>query len=368
MLRITDGTIQEFETKHSDAVRQLAPECTLLLKKDGAFPLAGPCRLAAYGSGVRRTIKGGTGSGDVNVRHFTTVEEGLKAAGFTLTTETWLDEYDRRIAEGKETFIRQVKEEAKALGIEPVMYGMGKAMPEPEYEIALTGDADAAIYVLARNSGEGADRSCAAGDINLTQTEIRDILKLNEMYHTFMLVLNTGGLVNLEPVAEVKNILLLGQLGIATGDVLADLLLGKSYPSGKLTTSWAPITEYPSTEGFGDMDDTYYKEGIYVGYRYFDTFQKEPAYAFGYGLSYTEFAVTPAGIEMTGEQITVSCEVKNTGAHAGKEVVQVYISAPAGILEQPYQRLVGFAKDERTLSGRSRGCQHHIQGFRYGIL
>ena len=134
---------------------------------------------------------------------------------------------------------------------------------------------------LARNSGEGADRTPVAGDINLTETEQRDILALNEKYDKFILVLNVGGMVDLAPVSAVKNILLLSQLGTPTGDVLADILLGKSYPSGKLTTTWAPIASYPSTEGFGDPNDTYYKEGIYVGYRYFDTVNETPVYPFG---------------------------------------------------------------------------------------
>ena len=116
----------------------------------------------------------------------------------------------------------------------------------------------------------------------------------------------------------------MGQLGSATGDAFADVLTGKSYPSGKLTMTWAPITDYASTEGFADPNDTDYREGIYVGYRYFDTVGKKPDYPFGYGMGYTTFTVEPEAFTADAKQVTVTALVKNTGASAGKEVVQVY--------------------------------------------
>lgn len=353
MVRITEETIQAFEREHIETVRKAAPECTLLLKKDGKLPLSAPCRAALYGSGARKTIKGGTGSGDVNVRHFVTIEEGLEKAGFEITSKKWLDDYDALLVKKRAEFVEQVKQEAKQIGINPVMYGMGKAMPEPEYALALDAEGDMAVYVLARISGEGADRSMSAGDIGLSQTEIRDILTLNEKFDKFVLVLNVGGMVDLEPVKNVKNILLLGQLGIPTGDVLADLLLGKSYPSGKLAMTWAPIEKYASTEGFGDMDDTPYTEGIYVGYRYFDTVHKKPDFPFGYGLSYTVFKTAVKDMAADAEEITVTVEVKNTGDFAGKEVVQAYYSAPAGKLDKPFQELAAFGKTKELRPGES---------------
>lgn len=354
MIRITDKNAQEFETKHISAVRDLAAECTVLLKSSGVLPLDGPCTIALFGNGARKTIKGGTGSGDVNVRHFTTVEEGLENAGFSIASKAWLDAYDERMVSARSEFIAKLKEEAKAAGANGVMYCMGKVMPEPAYEFPLDTDAAVAVYVLARNSGEGADRGPVEGDINLTETEKRDILALNQKYDKFILVLNVGGMVDLSPVNEVKDILLLSQLGTPTGDVLADLLLGKSYPSGKLTMTWAPIDEYPSTEGFGDPNDTYYKEGIYVGYRYFDSANKTPEYPFGFGLGYTTFAVEPKSFAADEQKVTVTVTVKNTGAAAGKEVVQVYVSAPSGKLDKPYQELVGFAKTEELKAGEQQ--------------
>nr|AFN84547.1 beta-glucosidase-related glycosidase [uncultured bacterium scaffold00090] len=345
--------MQPFEREHIEIVRKVAPECTLLLKKDDTLPLSAPCRVALYGSGARKTIKGGTGSGDVNVRHFVTVEEGLEKAGFEITSKNWLESYDELLISKRAAFVEQVKQEAKELGINPVIYGMGKAMPEPEYELSLDADGELAVYVLARISGEGADRSVKAGDIGLSDTEIRDILALNSKFERFVLVLNIGGMVNLEPVKSVKNILLLGQLGTPTGDVLADLLLGKSYPSGKLAMTWAPIGEYPSTEGFGDMDDTPYTEGIYVGYRYFDTVRQQPDYPFGFGLSYTAFEIAVKDTDVDEEKVTITAEIKNTGDSAGKEVVQAYYSAPAGKLNKPYQELAAFAKTKELRPGES---------------
>ncbi len=356
-VRIETQEVQAFEKEHIAAARKLAPECMVLLKNDGTLPLKGTGKLALYGSGARKTVKGGTGSGDVNVRHFVTVEEGLKNAGFEVTTGNWLDGYDQVVAEAKAAFFGALRKEAEALGLKGSQigfYSMGKACPEPEYDLALDGDGDTAVYILARNSGEGADRAPVAGDINLTQTEIRDILALNEKYEKFVLVLNVGGLVDLKPVEAVKSVLLLGQLGSATGDALADVLLGKGYPSGKLTMTWAPIKDYASTEGFGDPNDTYYKEGIYVGYRYFDTIGYTPDFPFGYGMGYTTFTVEPKDMVADAAKITVTATVTNTGSSAGKEVVQVYYSAPVGKLDKPYQELAGYAKTKELAAGESQ--------------
>ena len=344
MLRITEETVQPFEKEHIDLVRKTAPECALFLKReDDTLPLA-PGKAALYGSGARKTIKGGPGSGDVNVRHFVTVEEGMERAGFEIVSKAWLDAYDQVLVDARAVFVEQIKKEAAELGINAVMYGMGKAMPEPQYEIAMDAECDLAVYVLSRISGEGADRDVSAGDINLSETEIRDILYCSRHYKKFVLVLNVGGMVNLEPVMEVKNILLLGQLGTPTGDVLADILTGVSNPSGKLAMTWAPIEQYPSTKGFGDMDDTVYNEGIYVGYRYFKTADVTPTFPFGYGLSYTKFEIGTASVAADEKKVSVTVPVTNVGTCAGKEVIQLYVSKPSVKLDQPYQELAAFAK------------------------
>ena len=353
MKRITDKNIQKFETEHIDAVRRIASESCILLRKDGRFPLKNACSIAAFGNGVRKTIKGGTGSGDVNVRHFVNVEEGLKNAGFKITTGKWLDSYDEEYKKAKKSFLEGIKEEAKKYNVNPMMLLMGRSMKEFEHSLPLESSeaTDTAIYVLSRNSGEGADRTVSKGDINLTDSEVRDIKALNEKYTNFMLVLNCGGLVDLTPVKDVKNILCLGQLGTPTGDVLADILLGKSYPSGKLTMTWTAIEDYPSTKGFGDFNDTEYSEGIYVGYRYFDTFGKDVLYPFGYGLGYTDFETSVRDVNVTGTKVVAEVEVQNIGSFKGKEVVQLYYSSPEGKLEKPYQELAVYEKTRELEKG-----------------
>ena len=354
MKRINTQDLQPFESQHAAIIRSLSPECMVLLKNEGILPMAKGGKLALYGSGARATIKGGTGSGDVNVRKFVNVEEGLENAGFEITTKDWLDAYDKVVAENKAAFYGAIRKKADEAGANPVMFALGAACPEPEYEFPLTGEGDTAVYVLARISGEGSDRKPVAGDINLTETEIRDINKLNAAYKNFVLVLNTGGMVDLTPVADARAILIMGQLGMASGDALADVLTGAAYPSGKLTMTWAPIDAYPSTEGFGDPSDTYYKEGIYVGYRYFDTAGEAPTYPFGYGIGYTTFSVESKGIAVKDGEITVTALVTNTGKAAGKEVVQVYYSAPAGEIDKPFQELAGYAKTAELKAGE---CQ-----------
>ena len=346
--------LMEYEKKHTEAVKKSLAECTVLLKKDGTFPLEQPGKIAAFGSGVRYTVKGGTGSGEVNSHYAVNIEEGLKQAGFEITTGAWLDAYDQTRIEAKKAFVRQMKAEAKATHQNVMIYAMGKAMPEPNYEIPLEGEGDTAIYVLSRISGEGNDRPVEEGDIKLSASEKRDILALNAQYSKFMLVLNVGGVVDLSDVMEVKNILVLSQLGVDTGTALADILLGKQNPSGKLTTTWAAWNQYVSMDDFEDINHTAYHEGIYVGYRYFDTFDKKELFPFGYGLSYTKFTVEPAGVSVEGEEVTVSACVTNTGKFAGKQVVQVYVSAPYGKLDKAYQELCGFVKTRELAPGEKQ--------------
>ena len=343
----------DYEIKHIETLRKGLAGCTVLLKKDGNFPLKKPCTLAAYGSGVRRTIKGGTGSGEVNSRYSVSIEEGLQEAGFTLTGADWHTGYEKTREKAHKDFLKQLKKDAKAAGQNYILYGMGKVMPEPEYDLPLDAQGDAAIYVISRISGEGNDRTPQKGDIKLTDSEVRDILALDKKFARFMLVLNVGGVVDLSPVMEVRNILLLSQLGVETGSALADILLGRANPSGKLTTTWAAYEDYPAMPDFEDRDDTRYREGIYVGYRYFDTFSKKPLFPFGYGLSYTEFHMEAAQAEVNGAQITLSTPVENIGTMPGRQVVQVYLSKPAGKLDQPRQELCAFAKTRELNPGES---------------
>lgn len=336
--------MEAYEKRHIEILRALAPECMVLLKSDGSFPLNEPGKIALYGCGGRRTIKGGTGSGDVDVRHFTTIEEGLESAGFTITSKGWLDAYDECKAAAAKELNAAIKQRVLTEGLQAAMMTSDPAT-EPEYEFPLDGDGDTAIYVLARISGEGGDRAAKKGDVMLSDAEVRDILAANRKYPRFLLVLNTASVVDLSPVLEeVNNILLISQTGITIGDSFADVLLGKNYPSGKLADTWAAWEDYCTEGNFGDKDDTYYREGIYVGYRYFDTMSKTPLFPFGYGLGYTVFDLEERKISLSGSEIAVSVRVKNTGTRPGKEVVQLYVSIPDGKLEQPYQVLAAFSK------------------------
>lgn len=346
------------EQEHMETVRKIAPECMVLLKSDGSFPLDAPCRIAAYGGGVRHTIKGGTGSGDVNVRHFESIEEALTNAGFSVTTGSWLDAYDKQLESDHQAYLAEVARLAKEQGTAAIGAVMGKVQKASEYEIPLDADADASIYVLMRNSGEGSDREAVPGDFELTRTEIRDILALNERFSKFMLVLNVGGPIDLTPVADaVHNILLLSQLGMATGTAFADVLIGRAYPSGKLTSTWASWDAYCHEGDFGAEDETEYREGIYVGYKYFDSIGREPLFPFGYGLSYTTFDIVMKGIGKAdsphGDGVIVEATVTNTGLRAGREVVEAYISAPEARLDKPVRQLVAYAKTRELGPGES---------------
>ena len=344
----------DYEKEHIGLLRDSLAECTLFLRQNGAFPLEAPGRIAAYGNGVRHTVKGGTGSGEVNSRYSVNVEQGLKGAGFTITTGRWLDAFDQVEQDAQKAFVKEIKERAKKKHTMAILEGMGAVMPQPEYDLPLDGEGDTAIYVLSRISGEGNDREPIPGDIRLTDSEAKTILALDAKYEKFMLVLNVGGVVDLTPVKEVSNILVLSQLGVETGSVLADILLGRANPSGKLTTTWASWEDYCREGEFGDINDTRYKEGIYVGYRYFDTVGKKPLFPFGYGLSYTSFDIAVTGAAAEGDTIRIKAAVSNTGARAGREVVQVYVSAPAGRLDKPYQDLAAFSKTDLLEPGASQ--------------
>ena len=335
---------QEYEKKHISFLRENAAECCLFLKKDDSFPLSSPGKVLLIGSGARETVKGGTGSGDVESRFFTTCEKGLEESGFEIVSKDWLDNYPKFKKSKKESFINFIKEKAENVKTDASFYSIGFCQPEAEYDLPLNYEADLAIYILSRNSGEGQDRQLIKGDIYLTDSEIRDILHLNEKYNKFLLVLNVPGVVDLSPVINVKNILLLSLLGVVTGNILADIIIGKANPSGKLTTTWAAVKDYKYIEEFGNIDNTRYLEGIYVGYRYFDSFKVNPFFNFGFGLSYTDFEIKKKKLSNSNDEIVIEVEVTNKGKYPGKEVVQVYVSPSQNNKDKPYQSLVSFKK------------------------
>ena len=338
----------EHEIKHIQFLRESASECTLFLNRNEEFPIEKPTSVLLIGSGARNTSKGGLGSGDVESRYFTTCEEGLENAGFTITTKRWLDEYPKLKDSKRNEYIKYIFDLSEKLQTTSAELAEGVVFPEVEYDLEITEEeqkADIAIYVLGRNSGEGMDRRIVKGEALLTDTEIKDILFLNEKFKKFMLVLNVYGVVDLSPVKEVSNILLLSQLGVVTGDILADIVLGKTNPSGKLATTWSKMEDYKFINDFGELDDTKYLEGVYVGYRYFNSAGVKPLYPFGFGQSYTNFEINKVNIlNKKNDQILIKVNVKNIGKFKGKEVIQVYVSPSQENKDKPYQSLVTFKK------------------------
>ncbi|MDE7325729.1 MAG: glycoside hydrolase family 3 C-terminal domain-containing protein [Lachnospiraceae bacterium] len=362
---LTSNKVTELEKKNQEIVRRLAGECMVLLKNNGALPLGKTGRIAMYGDGVRHTVKGGTGSGDVNTREVVTVEQGMIDAGFSITSKTWLDAYDARYEQAKKDYLDDIYK--KANGNHSHMIGLMFEFPffPPdvlkiiEADVA-EADTDTAVFVITRNSGEGKDRTNRKGDYLLTDGEEEAIRFLAEHYEKCIVLLNVGGVMDMSVINQISGVdavLLIGQTGNIGGFVVADVLSGKSIPSGKLTDTWAKqYSDYPSSAEFGkangNLDDEYYKEGIYVGYRYFDSFGVEPEYCFGYGLGYTIFSMRPQDVVVEDGKITVRVKVENMGKkYAGREVVQVYTTMIGGQIEKPYQELRGFAKTKELAPG-----------------
>lgn len=361
-----DPAVTQRERDHAALSREMAEECMVLLENDRTLPLAAAGNLALYGNGARRTVRGGTGSGDVNVRSSVSIEQGLENAGFTVTTKAWLDRQDNLAEAAEQAYLRWVPEFARKEGIseQHVMFThpLPVAAPAEITDEDITGArTDTAVYVISRISGEGSDRHCVRGDYLLYEEERSQLEQLGRAYNSLILVLNIGGVMDLSEVKAIPGVnavLLMSQLGSAGGSALANVLTGKVTPSGKLTDTWAKrYGDYPASATFshndGNVDDEYYTEGIYVGYRYFDTFGIEPLYPFGYGMSYTDFAISFEGIKIEGETVRLSASVVNTGVCAGKEVVQVYYSAPAGTKPKPYQELLCFRKTKLLAPGET---------------
>lgn len=350
--------LEKHEQEHLEKIYSRMGECIVYLKKNGDFPLKEAGDIALYGNGGRFTVKGGTGSGEVNSRFFVNCEEGLENRGFTVKTKNWLDLYDAKRKDLKEEFIKEIKKLAKEHHTMPVLEGMGKVMPEGEYQLPIEEECETAVYVLSRISGEGNDREVKKGDFLLTETEKKDIFILAHKYRKFLLVLNTGGPVDLTEFGFAGNILVLSQLGVETGHVLADFLLGRLYPSGKLTTTWDAYDSYCHEGDFAQINDTHYKEGIYVGYRYFDSVGRKALYPFGYGLGFADFTYELKDLKAEGTKIDITASVTNTsGDYKGMEVMQVYVSKPETRLDHAWQDLAGFKRSGEILPHESRDVQ-----------
>ena len=353
--------LSEREIKGADVSKKAAIEGMVLLRNNNrALPLK-PGRVCMFGNGAVRTIRGGTGSGDpfnggltgggdsnvdLSPRYHIQLLPAMKNAGFTILNEEELletgDRYDREFSNMPERVMATFSFPEKLISAEEA-----KSYAE---------DTDTAVYVISRNSGEGNDRK-AEDDFYLSDTEKDSFKNLRKHFKKVIAVLNVGG-----PVAaadlentEADAILLMGQAGQECGEAAAEIITGRVNPSGKLSATWAyEYKDYPSADSYlKDKDTSLYNEGIYVGYRYFDTFDKRPGYAFGYGLSYTSFSLECIDTGIDDNEVTVSVRVTNTGAVAGKEVVQLYVSAPSTEIDMPSMELKGFEKTSLLQPGQS---------------
>lgn len=360
-LATTDPRVSAREIANREKAGEAAEEGIVLLKNENhVLPLKKGMKIAMYGRGVRKTVKGGTGSGSVNEREIVTIYDGLKNAGFEITTEAWLDAYDCAYQQANEHWQAEIREKSKimwsfdAYSHTPFVAPVG---PIPEKT-----DTDTAIFVLSRIAGENADRRAVPGDYFFSDGEWDLLREICALYQKVILVINAGGQVDLSVVKAFPNIdgiIILGMPGMAGGTAFARILSGETTPSGKLVDTWAHRYEdFPNAKSFSHNDDNtymeYYKEGIYVGYRYFDTFDVPAQYGFGFGRSYTTFEIVRKMVTLSGDTVTVKAIATNTGdTFSGKEVVQVYATCPCGRLAKEYRRLVGFAKTNTLKPGQA---------------
>ena len=341
-----------------------ATEGIVLLENDGSLPLK-VGKVALYGAGAKKTIKGGTGSGEVNERHAVSILEGMEQSGFAVTTMRWIEDYDRAFEEGEQEYAEEFRKKLNPKNLSdfmnlmssPYRYPYGRAIQESDIEES---DTDSCIYVVSRQAGEGADRKLDENEYGLSEIERINIAFCAERYKKMIVVINVGGVFDLNFLNEISGInavIFMGQLGTMGGLALADVISGKRTPSGKLTDTWAKhYRDIPFSDEYsylnGNLDEEYYREGIYVGYRYCDTFHVAPRYPFGYGMSYTSFSIRFEQIQLEGTKIHVYTEVENTGRiYDGKEVVQIYVSCPNGELKKEAQRLTAFDKTKLLKPG-----------------
>lgn len=351
--------LSEREIKGAAIAKKAAKEGMVLLENhDHALPLV-PGKIVLFGNGAVRTIRGGTGSGDpfnggltgggdanvdLSPRYHIQLLPAMIRAGFDVLNAAELEK------------IGEAYDEANSSRKERVMstFHFPEVKVEKESAKQYAAQTDTAILVISRNSGEGNDRK-VEDDFNLSEVEKENAAVLRETFTKLVVLLNVGGPVAVHDLKALNAdaILLMGQAGQECGDAAAEVMIGETTPSGKLTMTWAEHYEdYPSASTFlTDKDVSIYNEGIYVGYRYFPTFGKKAGYAFGYGLSYTEFESRCVETKICDNVLSASVEVTNVGTCAGKEVIQLYVSAPSTELDMPYMEMKGFEKTKLLQPG-----------------
>jgi len=366
---------------HAAVTRQSSTEGMVLLKNTGVLPIRNLKTVALFGVNSYDFLSGGLGSGCVNVPYVVDMVTGLKNIGVTTTP---------LLTEIYQNYVKYAKVKLKA-DKNPIMWFLDQGQPKlDEIEISdrcvqhEVQEADAAVITIGRQAGEGMDRKID-GEFNLTREEQDMIFRVSDQFHAqgkpVIVIINSGSV--METVSwrdRADAILCAWQPGEEGGNSVADVLTGKANPSGKLTMTW-PIaaTDHPSTRNFPQDLDMYtyremqgwdsgipnesftnHEEDIYVGYRYFDTFDKQVAYPFGFGLSYTTFEFSQPKVKVGSDKVTVTVNVKNTGSVSGKEVAQVYVTAPKGTLEKPIHELKAFAKTRELQPGESQTLQMQL--------
>ncbi|MGQ9855507.1 MAG: glycoside hydrolase family 3 N-terminal domain-containing protein [Fervidobacterium sp.] len=351
---------------HAKVSYEAGSEGVVLLKNENALPINVNNRIALFGTGQIETIRGGTGSGETHPQYTISFLDGLLEKGLKVDKEL-AEFYRNKIAEFRKTDYVITKGQWG----EDIVPRLPQDIISQEEIEKIAERNDLGIYILTRISGEGVDRKLEKGDFYLTDDEFSLIKKLSETFRSkgkkFVMILNIGSPIEIESwKAFCDAIILVWQPGQEAGRILADVLTGKINPSGKLPTTFpkryedVPSRSFPGEPRENPTAVTY-DEDIYVGYRYYDTFRIDPAYEFGFGLSYTKFEYKDLQIQQLGNKIIVSFTVENTGKYSGKEVAQVYIRAPRGKIDKPYQELKGFEKTKELQPGESQRISVEIQ-------
>ncbi|MBP5339237.1 MAG: glycoside hydrolase family 3 C-terminal domain-containing protein [Prevotella sp.] len=376
---------------HAAITRQSSTEGMVLLKNSETtlnksktaaptLPIRDLKRVALFGVNSYDFFSGGLGSGCVNVPYVVDMVQGLKNSGISTTP---------LLTEIYQNYVKYAKAKLKA-DKNPMMWFLDQGQPKLD-EIEITDrcvahelrEADAAIITIGRQAGEGIDRQIE-GEFNLSNLEKDMIFRVSDQFHAagkpVIVIINSGSVMETASWRDRADAILVAwQPGMEGGNAVADVLTGKAYPSGHLTMTW-PIaaTDHPSTQNFPlgyDMytytnmgspkkfvDYTNHEEDIYVGYRYFDTFQRNVAYPFGFGLGYTTFGYENLKIKkLKDESIELQVTVRNTGTMPGKEVAQVYVAAPKGQIEKPRKELKAFAKTRELQPGESQTLTMNIE-------
>ena len=357
---------------HAAITRQSALEGMVLLENNGVLPLQGVQNVAVFGCTSYDFIAGGTGSGNVNRAYTVSLLDGLKNAGFNVD-ESAKDQYLKHIADEQAAFKASLSDEYSEFYPVP---RPSELIPNPIELAASALRNDIAIITFGRNSGEFFDRTSADFELSLRERALLSAVTLafHALDKKVVVVLNIGGVIETASWKEIPDAILLAwQAGQEGGNSVTDILTGRQSPSGKLPMTFpVRLTDAASSRNFPidsdtgvyfmnrrkdvgekDVDQTDYAEGIYVGYRWFDKRGLPVSYPFGYGLSYTTFEYSDASVRNDGKTVTASVTVKNTGAMAGKEAVQLYVAAPDSPMDKPVKELKAFGKTRRLSPGES---------------